>query len=220
MPFQILMAFHFLESRKRQSGAAFSWELRFSRIRNAGPGFRSSGSEPTRKLSLRGGHSDLEQWCCREGDSLRCPAPFPDPWAGGSPYFPRLTVEGGRAGIQGREETTPGLMLGQAGQPQMRENGASRTAPPLPNFVGGPGAGPGKGRAVSAAEPLGGDCRPFRTQPQAQAALGGLQDPDPTLLPTSGSPYSTQGAAPRSGGRERAGGCVLGVGRQGWGVQS
>lgn len=59
-------------------------------------------------------------------------------------------AEGGRAGIQGREETTPGLMLGQAGQPQMRENGVSRTAPPLPNFVGGPGAGPGKEGCLAA----------------------------------------------------------------------
>lgn len=110
-----------------------------------GPASEAAAPSPLRQLSLRGGHSDLGTMVLprgRLGPAARRPSP--DPWAGGSPYFPRLTVEGGRAGIQGREETTPGLMLGQAGQPQMRENGASRTAPPLPNFVGGPGAGPGK----------------------------------------------------------------------------
>ena len=150
MPFQILIAFHFLESRKRRIGAAFSG-VEIFRDLNPGPGFGGSCSEPAPKAFAlrRSQQSPNNGPAAREARAYR-PAPFSKPLNCG------LTPLSQAIGRRRQGWDPRARRIDHAGrrrsdslvQLQVLENGASRTAPLLPNFVQGAWA-PGRGRGLS-----------------------------------------------------------------------
>ena len=146
MPFQILMAFHFLESRKRQSGAAFLGVEIFSDP-NAGPSFRSSSSEPTLKaFSSRRSQRSRNNGAAARETRAGCPAPFPGPV--GRWLAPLSQADGrGRQGWDPRQRRRDRAGAdARTARPSHKCEKMARAEPPrrCPTLSGGPGAGPGK----------------------------------------------------------------------------
>lgn len=196
------MAFHFLESRKRQTGADFS---RVEILLDPNP--RPAGWLSRRKVSLCSILSDLGTMVLpprRRGPAVargRTPslgAPLPEllGWLG-SPHLPQLQTESQGLGIRDREEAAPGRSHREKRtQPQVRENGAAGRPRRIRSLSPGPGAGLGR-RPLPLAS-LWEETGPFSPQP-GRSPLRGIAGTWPS--PACEHP-PTQGATLGPGGGE------------------
>lgn len=197
MPFQILMAFHFLDSRKRRM--ITSREFKFSGSESqAWPRRRLPGA-PAERVHLVAVTAVPERRCRRAPARPRRPAPSRTGAA--DPRLPGRWA--GRSRLGSEVETEPGRRRSGSRRSHKCEEMALAHRPPLPNFVGRPGAGLGKG-PLSGAELLGGDSGPFATQPLDPLLGKGCQAPGPPCRSTPTARGSEHGAA---GGRRWGGGC-------------
>lgn len=204
MPFQILMAFHFLESRKWRRGADDFPGVKI--LPEPNPGRAAAALAPAGRARRAAVAAAPEQWCRRAPRPRAQPGP---PRRGLAPPPRQRAEREAGLGVPGRAETARGR--GPPGSATSAGIWRQRVVPPPQlqprNFVRQDRLGAGKG-PLSVVRLLGGDCGPFTAQPQAQGSRATLQGPGLT-----GPPHRhPQGSGPRRGEKRRAGGGAGGGG--------